>query len=180
MAIKKAVNKAKIDPKAIRQTYLDKMEKSLEKEGVVFFDEDMLNIDKDYLILPAEITEVPSKDLGEYLNAFTQQKMYLRTLLGRVEVLMEEARRNYCDVSDPIYRRYSLDKMSETAKDRLVNATESVKPLYHEFMDYKKKYSLVQTAIANIEDAIFMLSREVTRRVGDFNDENRTYNTGTR
>lgn len=170
----------KIDPKAIRQSYLEKMEASLEKKGAIFFDERRLNITEDFLTLPAEITDVPSKDLGEYLNAFTQQKVYLRTLLGRADILVEEARRAYFEVSDPVYRKYSLDKMSETAKDRLVNANEQVKPYYHEYVDMKKKYALIEISIANIEDIIFMLSREVTRRTGDFAEEQRAYNTGGR
>ena len=35
---------------------------------------------------------------------------------------------------------------------------------------------LLEMNIANIEDAIFMISREVSRRTGDFNNENRNYN----
>lgn len=168
----------KIDPKAIRQSYLDRMEESLEKKGAIFFDERRLNITEEFLTLPAEITEIPSKDLGEYLNAFTQQKVYLRTLLGRADILMEESRRTYFEASDSIYRKYSLEKMSETAKDRLVNANETVRPLYYKYMDMKKKYNLLEISISNIEDIIFMLSREVTRRTGDYAEESRAYNAG--
>lgn len=168
----------KIDPKAIQKSYLDSIESSLEKSGAVFFDERRLNITDGYLTLPADITEVPSKDLGEYLNAFTQQKVYLRTLLGRADLLVEEARRKYFEASDPIYRKYSLEKMSETSKDRLINANESVKPAYHNYVDMKKKYSILEISISNIEDIIFMLSREVTRRTGDFAEESRAYNVG--
>ena len=170
----------KIDPKAIRKSYLEKIEQSLESQGVVMFDDRRLNVVEDYLTLPAEITELTSKELGEYLNAFTQQKVYLRTLLGRADLYVEEARREYYAASDPIYRKYSLEKMSETAKDRLVNANETVKPLYHEYIDRKKKYALVEISISNIEDIIFMLSREVTRRTGDFAEESRNYNVGNR
>lgn len=170
----------KIDPKAIRKSFLDSIEESLESKGVVFFDEKRLNIAEDLLTLPAEITEVTSKELGEYLNAFTQQKVYLRTILGRADLLVEEARREYYEASDPIYRKYSFEKMSETAKDRLVNANEKVRPFYHNYMDMRKKYSIVEISIANIEDIIFMLSREVTRRTGDFAEESRAYNTGGR
>ena len=168
----------KIDPKAIQRSYLDKIESSLEKSGAVFFDEKRLNIVGDYLTLPAEITDIPSKELGEYLNAFTQQKVYLRTLLGRADLLVEEARRKYYEVSDPIYRKYSFEKMSETAKDRLVNANETVRPSYYEYVDLKKKYAIIEISISNIEDIIFMLSREVTRRNGDFAEESRSYNVG--
>ena len=168
----------KIDPKAIQKSYLEKIESSLEKSGAVFFDDKRLNIVEDYLTLPAEITDIPSKDLGEYLNAFTQQKVYLRTLSGRADLLVEEARRKYYEASDPIYRKYSLEKMSETAKDRLVNAHDSVRPVYYEYVDLKKKFAIIEISISNIEDIIFMLSREVTRRNGDFAEESRSYNVG--
>lgn len=173
------VNKGKINPREIRQTYLDKMESDLSKKGVVFFDNSTcLNIQQDYLELPADITEVPSRDLGEHLNAFTQQKVYLRTLLGRVECSVEESRRAYTEASDQLYRKYSRDKMSETAKERIINETQEVKPFYLEYMDCLRKKSLVEYSIANVEDIIFLLSREVTRRSGDFADESRSYNVG--
>ena len=170
----------KIDPKAIQKSYLERMESSLEEKGAVFFDERKLNIAEDFLTLPAEITEIPSKDLGEYLNAFTQQKVYLRTMLGRADLVVEEYRRKYFEASDSIYRKYSFDKMSETAKDRLINANDTVRPVYYEYMNMKKKYNLLEISISNIEDIIFMLSREVTRRTGDYAEESRTYNVGGR
>ena len=161
----------KIDPKSIRKSYLESIEKSLEDSGVVFFDET-----KEYLVLPPEITEVPSKELGEYLSALTQQKVYLRTLLGRADLAVEAAKRDYLIVSDPLYRKHSRDKLSETAKDRIVNADPDVLPSFNRYVDLKKKYGLVEISIANIEDLIFLVSREITRRTGDFAGENRVYN----
>lgn len=163
----------KIDPRAMQKSYLDRIEDDVVEMGVVAFDVDggRLNIDDGYLTLPANITDVPSKELGEYLNAFTQQKMYLRTILGRAELLTEEARRMYYSAGDSTYRRLSVQKLSETAKDRILNSDQAVRPSYEGYVDMKRKVSLVEASISNIEDAIFMLSREVTRRVGDFNNE---------
>ena len=179
--VKKQNTEEKINPRAMHKSYLDKMESELEKKGVVFFDASTnLNIDGDHLQLPAEITEVSSRELGEYLNAFTQQKVYLRTLLGRTELLVEESQRAYFDASAEPYRKYSLEKMSETAKERLINALPSVKPYYESYRDSLKKKSLVEISIANIEDIIFMLSREVSRRTDDFKEENRAHNVTRR
>lgn len=176
---KKAVTKEKINPREIQKSYLDKVEDELTEKGVVFFDPDSnLNISDEYLILPSEITEVSSRRLGEYLNAFTQQKLYLRTLLGRLELTVEDARRKYFEASEEYYRKYSMEKMSETAKERLLNAQPAVRPLYYEYVDRKKKLALVEYSIENIEDAVFMISREVTRRTGDFLDETRAHNVG--
>lgn len=171
----------KVNPRELHKSYMDKIEKELSSKGVVFFDtETNLNISGEYLELPPEITEVTSRDLGEYLNAFTQQKVYLRTLLGRVELLVEESRRAYFQSSAELYRKYTIDKMSETAKERLINVNPAVEPYYHEYVDYKRKQALIEYSISNIEDIIFMISREVSRRTGDFNEENRSYNVGRR
>jgi len=174
-------SKSKINPREIQKSYLDKMEDSAKGKGVILFEpKENLNIDTNCLVLPLEITEISSKDLGEYLNAFTQQKMYLRTLLGRAELVEEEARRNYCVASQEYYRRYSADKISETAKDRLINFRPEVLPLYTEYSDSKRSIALIQYSISNIEDAIFMLSREVTRRTGDFAENMRNDNVQRR
>lgn len=171
----------KINPRALHKSYLERVESQLQDRGVVFFDnETNLNINDAYLELPSEITEVPSRDLGEFLNAFTQQKVYLRTLLGRVELELEEARRNYYNASAELYRKYSLDKMSETAKERIINSNPAVQPAYYAYSDMKKHQEIVSFSIANIEDIIFMISREVSRRTGDFNEENRSYNVNRR
>lgn len=172
-------SREKINPRNVHKSYLEKMESSLADKGVVFFDPDVnLNISEGYLELPAELTDVPSKELGEYLNAFTQQKVYLRTLLGRIESSVEEAKRAYFESSEKLYRRLTADKVSETAKERIVSTDPSIIPFYHEYVDCKRKQSLIEYSILNIEDIIFMLSREVTRRTGDFLDENRSYNVG--
>ena len=46
-------------------------------------------------------------------------------------------------------------------------------------MDYKNKLRLLGMNILSIEDIIFMLSREVSRRTGDFKEENRNINVET-
>ena len=183
MTLKKVAKKEeKINPRAMLQEkrYSDRVQKELEDQGVDFFCPSeaggSLHIDKDYLSLPQNITEVPAKDLGEYLNAFTQQKMYIRTLVGYAESLGEEARREYFAVSEPRYRELLGTKLSETAKEREVNSDPNVLPYYERYMDYKTKIKLLNLNIQSIEEAIFMLSREVSRRTGDYENERRDYN----
>ena len=175
--------KNKLNPKEVLQekrSYCDKVQKELEDKGVDFFrpseDGGSLHIDKDYLTLPQNITEVSARDLGEYLNAFTQQKMYMRTLVGYAELFAEEARRKYMSASETRYRELLGSKLSETAKEREVNSDPDVLPCYEEYMDYKNKIKLLNFNIQSIEEAIFMLSREVSRRTGDFENERRDYN----
>lgn len=176
----------KINPKEMlkkHKTYTDNIQEDLELKGVNFFVPDdtgfsnaTLHIDTDYLQLPPHITEVSTRDLGEYLNAFTQQKAYMRTLIGWTECMLEEARREYFEVSEQKYRELSHTKLSETAKEREINSDEDIKPHFEKFMDCKKKLQLLNLNIASIEDIIFMVSREVSRRTGDFNVDNRNYN----
>lgn len=184
MALKVVEKKAsKINPKEVlkeKRNYCDKIQEELEDQGVDFFrpseDGGSLHIDKDYLNLPRNITEVSARDLGEYLNAFTQQKMYMRTLVGYAELYCEEARRKYMSASETKYRELLGTKLSETAKEREVNSNPSVQPYYEEYMDFRNKIKLLNFNIQSIEEAIFMLSREVSRRTGDYENERRDYN----
>lgn len=184
---KEAQAPKKINPKEVLQekrSYSDRVQKELEDQGVDFFSPSesggSLHIDKDYLSLPKNITEVSARDLGEYLNAFTQQKMYMRTLMGYAELFCEEARRKYMAVSESRYRELLGSKLSETAKEREVNSDPSVLPCYEEYMDFKNKIKLLSFNISSIEEAIFMISREVSRRTGDFETERRDYNVNRR
>ena len=178
---------SKINPKEVlnqKRNYCDKMQEDLEIQGVDFFkpseDGGSLHIDKDYLSLPQNITEVSTRELGEYLNAFTQQKVYMRTLVGYAELFCEEARREYQEVSESRYKELLGSKLSETAKEREVNSDPNVKPCYEKYLDYKNKVRLLNYNIASIEDIIFLISREVSRRTGDFNEESRNYNVQRR
>ena len=180
----KAVKKAeKINPKEVlkeKRSYSDRILEDLESQGVDFFSPSeeggSLNIDKDYLTLPRNITDVSARDLGEYLNAFTQQKIYMRTLVGYAELFAEEARREYMEVSEESYRSLLGTKLSETAKEREVNSDPEVKPSYEKYLDYKNKIKLLNFNITSIEEAIFMISREISRRTGDYENERRDYN----
>lgn len=179
--------KKKVNPKEMlqqRRSYSEEIQSDLEKQGVDFFmpveSGGSLHIDTDYLSLPQNITECQTQDLGEYLNAFTQQKVYMRTLLGYAELMCEEARREYSLASDNKYKEFLGTKLSETAKEREVNSDPEVRPSYNKFVDYKNKVRLLNLNIASIEDIIFLISREVSRRTGDFNEESRSYNVSRR
>ena len=183
MAVKKVEKKAKMNPKEIlnqKRGYCDEVHDKLEAKEVNFFrpteQGGTLNIDTDYLVLPQNITEVSNRDLGEYLNAFTQQKVYLRTLLGYSEMYAEEARIEYLVASESRYKEFLGSKLSETAKEREVNSDPEVRPIYEKWCDHKNQVRLLTYNINSIEDIIFMISREVSRRTGDFNEENRNYN----
>lgn len=167
----------KVSPRKMHKDYLNKIEESLEKEGIVAFDVTTnLNVNRDYLVLPHNITDIPSRELGEYLNAFTQQKMYTRTVLSRFNLVKEEKRRLYFEKSASLYKELSHSKQSETAKERIIQSDPEVKTCYESYIDACQKVTFLENTIENIIDAIFLLSREVSRRNGDFNDEQRLSN----
>lgn len=168
----------KLNPREIHKKYISRVEEELTNEGVVFWDAELgnLNVDSEYLSLPYDITEVSSRELGKYLNAFTQQKLFLRTLLGRIDCVVKELRMEYYSLSSDMYKKLTDRKISETAKERMLMTymdTEEHGHIYSKYLDSVEKKSLIELSIANIEDAIFLLSREVSRRTGDFKDESR-------
>ena len=178
--VKETEVKKKLNPKEIakdRMSLLDKITSDLEKDGVpnIVPSENggILNINNEYLILPREITDVASPELGSYLNAFTQQKMYMRTLVGWQEIRVEEAKRKYYDKFMPVYEHLCQLKLSETAKELQANNSESVKDVFLAYKDEKQKLKMLNYSLASIEDGIFNISREISRRGADFNNENR-------
>ena len=168
----------KINPIKMAKSYMEEKEEELSKRGITLYDtaNGSLNINSDLLPLPFDLTDVTSRDLGELMNALTQTKMFYRTLLGRQESNVEESRIKYYDASSVQYAEMSKTKLSETAKERLINDSEEVRPSYLKYRDEKHKLNLIAYSIQNIEDALFLVSREVTRRNSDFNDENRNHN----
>lgn len=105
------------------------IEEELTENGVLLFERNAgLNINDTYLSLPFAITDIEAKELGEYLNAFTQQKMYIRTLCGRVEALIDSIKRDYTTTAEKYYLEFQGQRITETAKDKLIQAKEDIKP----------------------------------------------------
>lgn len=175
----------KVNPKKIIQkriSLIDTITNNLEEQGAVLFvpssneAERHLNINSDYLMLPSDLTDIESKHLGNYLNAFTQQRMYTRTLISWQELHIEEKKRMYYDKYVPLYEELARDnpKMSEKAKELLINNDETVKPSFISYRDEQKKLKILTYSLDSIDDAIFLVSREISRRGGDFNTEMRS------
>ena len=190
MGIKKIKSSKKVNPKKIlkesrEKSLVDNLTNDLEEKGVEFFKPQeiggRLHIEKDYLTLPKDITEEPSRELGKYLNALTQQKMYMRTLIGWQEILVEQTKRIYYDKSHDLYSELSKEKkLSETAKERIINNTEGIKEVFIQYKDEKRKLGLLIYNLASIEDAIFTVSREISRRESDWDTDKRNYNVQRR
>lgn len=159
------------------EDFLNDIEEYFKSIGIVMFDRanKKLDINDDYLKIPNDITNLSPYELGEYLNAFTQQRIYLRTIQSRGEIQEELAKRRYDEVYDKQYAEFieSPKKYSEKAKDKLINMREDVRPLYYEYRDWNKKLSYLEKCIKSLEEGIFLFSREITRRGMDYTYENR-------
>lgn len=185
MPIKK-INKGqkKINPKEVakRKTLAEKLTEDLEDKGVVFFTPTehggTLNIDTEYLSLPSDLTEVHSKELGQYLNTLTQQKAYMRTLYSINEANYEEAKRLYYDKYYVVYERLTEEnpKMSEKAKELYCNNDPTVHEPFMTHKDFGVKLSMVDSTIETLTEFIFLVSREISRRSGDWKEQERVNN----
>lgn len=180
---KKIMRKQKLNPvKQMKQNLMDKLTHELEEQGVPRFTPvdigGSLNIDADYLSLPSDLTEVPSRELGKYLNAFTQNKAYMRTLYNWQEMMTEEKKREYYDEYAPVYHDITKEnpKASERSKELLCNNCEEVKVKFLEYKDQKLKLSMLANTIASYDEIIFLISREITRRSSDWQEETRINN----
>ena len=161
------------------ENFLSNVEEYFESKGIVALDKEnnRLNIDADYLSIPSNISDLSPSELGEYLNAFTQQRIYARTLQTRLEIQEELAKRRYNEAFDEEYIKLTngAKKYSEAAKEKLVNMHQDVRPLYYEYCDWQKKRSYLENYIKSLEEGTFLFSREITRRGLDFNYERRNF-----
>ena len=177
---------AKLNPKKVaerRKTLAEQLTNEVVEKGVVLFqpttiENGNLNIDNDYLVLPHDLTEVESKELGKYLNALTQQKAYMRTLYSWQEINVEEAKRQYYDKYIVVYRDIteSNPKGSEKSKELLCNNHHHVHPFYLTLRDNEMKLNMIGSTIESISECVFSISREISRRGADWNEYQRLDN----
>jgi len=160
------------------EDFLSNIEEYFESKGIFLFDKDKktLNINNQYLSLPSDITNVPPYELGEYLNALTQQKIYIRSLRTRFKVYKEQARRRYREAYDKKYKELTNCpiKYSEAAKEKLIEMDEEVRALDYECRDWDTKIEYLKDCMDSCDESIFLVSREITRRGIDFDNEKRS------
>jgi hypothetical protein len=152
---------------------LDRVEEELAEDGITMFDNG--NVDNDYLQLPPHLDTEESYELGRYLHTFTQQKIWARTLIARVGALLREKEEQLEPHKERVFSAQDK-KLSITEKELKLSVDELAKPIIAELKYIQEKYNMLSTYIANLEDGIFDLSREVSRRGGDFKDQNRVEN----
>ena len=132
-------------------------------------------MDKEYLILPVYLDEVQSRELSRYFHTFTKQRIWVRTLLSRVGALLREKNVELNKKKDEEFSKWP-QRMSITEKElKLYHNPETVQIL-DELAVIQEKYNMLKDYMDNLEDAIFNISREVTRRGVDFESSRREDN----
>ena len=155
------------------KSLIDKIEDDLEKEGIVLFDN--RNVVNEYLILPNDITEVDSRELGKYFNAFTQQKMWTRTLIGRLSATIREKHRELDELKAQIFSELPA-KMSVKEKELRFQTNKEARNALDEIVVYEEKLNILNDYLENLDDGIFNISREISRRTSDWENVRREDN----
>lgn len=159
------------------ESLLEQIENELETEGILPFHNK--NIASDYLELPMDLSEVPSQELGRYLHAFTQQKMWTRTLISRVMTMNKDSLKRVEVIKDQVFQTLPL-KMSMKEKELRLLSNKEASELLESYDFYSSKLNVLQLYIESVDDGIFSISREITRRNSDWDTENRNSNVDSR
>lgn len=152
-------------------TILDIVEKELVRDGIIPFDN--ANVLSDYLKLPSDITEVHSRDLGRFFNTFTQQKVWVRTNLSRVVILSKELESDLDDIRHNVYAELPV-KMS--VKEKELQLRDKAEDLIHQINIINSKKIMLSDYLDSLIDILFVISREISRRSDDWNNETRENN----
>lgn len=172
-ALFKRKKKASLEEVKESGSILDRLDKYAEENEVIAFNND--NMDKEYLILPVYLDEVQSKELSRYFHTFTKQRIWVRTLLSRVGALLREKNIALNKLKDEEFSKWP-QRMSITEKElKLYNNPETSKIL-DDLTETQEKYNMLRDYMDNLEDAIFNVSREITRRGADFESNRREDN----
>lgn len=162
--------RGKKPPKDKEDSILDVLDEFMEESSIEPFGND--SIEADFLQFPPFLSEVPSRDLGNYLHSFTQQRMYVRGLLHRMEAVLAEAEIKVSTLKDAVFSEQPV-KMSVAEKTNKLYSDPRTAEKMKEIFKLEQKVSLLKSLMQSLDDGIFNISREVTRREADIGGENR-------
>lgn len=152
-------------------TNIERIKKELQEDGVVLFNNK--NVEIDYLTLPKDLTILSTSDISKYLNTIVQQRMYVRTLMSDARVVYREAKSIFDKEKCRVFSECP-PRMSVTEKElRVFN--DSFAERSRKAMEYAlEKYDYLSDILKSYEDGTFLVSRELSRRLKDFEDSNRS------
>ena len=152
------------------KTNLDAIKEFLVEVNVPIFTND--NIDVDYLRLPRDLTVLPTQEISKYLNAIVQQKMYVRTLVSQARAIYREAKSDFDKEKCRVFAS-APPKMSVTEKELRVFQDIQAEESRRYMEQSLEKYDFLKDILESYDDGTFLVSRELTRRMKDFEDMGR-------
>lgn len=172
---KKSTKSYKEEPEApeVLGSIVERVEDELMEQGVQAFDNS--NVMEDYLELPEDLTIVESKELGKYFTTFTNQKLYVRGLIWQSGAILKEINSKLDYIRNDIYATLPV-KMSVKEKELALLNNNKAKALLEKSNFIQEKYNMLDIYLDNLIDAITCISREITRRESDWNNEAREDN----
>lgn len=156
--------------KRVREHEEKDVEQDLAKDGINLFTND--DIMEEYSILPLDLTEVTSKALGRYFSTFTKNKMWARTLISRVGIVVKSLEEELDTLKVNAFKSLPV-KMSVKEKELMLRDNERCSEILGELAFYKSKLDMLNSHLDNLVDGIFAISREISRREADWNDDKR-------
>lgn len=156
------------------KTLLDTVEEELKNDGIVQFKE---SVEEEYLSFPSDFSSLPTPEVGKYLNAYTQKKGSVRTLITRYNILLDEAQAELDKHKATLYEELPA-KMSLTEKELKLMKYEPAQTSLEMCRKIRAKISLAENYYDSLKDAIFNVSRHITLNISDDRDERREHNTG--
>ena len=133
------------------------------------------------LIIPDDITEMPTEELGRYLTLFTRLTSFYDTVVACADIDLTTAAR----IKDFIEAKTLLEigksnKGTLTEKKAIRNCDPLVIQAQDWYDELKGFYELSSAILKGSERLVFLLSREITRRMGRDSRDYRDFNVSTR
>ena len=156
------------------ESLLTKVESELSNEGFLKFTNEQT--DTDYLTLPRHLDEVAPKEITRYLHAYTQQRVYIRGWLSRVSILVYESEFDLDREKIRVYANIPASIKSVSEKELQLYNDEVCLGILNNLKVLRSKQLMLADQIKNIEEIIFDISRELSRRGIDMSSHNREEN----
>jgi hypothetical protein len=159
------------------ESLLDRIEKELIEDGFLKFSND--STDSEYLTLPFHLDEVAPREITRYLHAYTQQRVYIRSWLSRVNILLLEAESDLDREKIRVYASVPSAVKSVSEKELYLYDDEKCSLILDILKELRSKQIMLADQIKNIEEIIFDISRELSRRGIDLGAHNREENVNS-
>lgn len=149
----------------------------LRKSGLVFPKQvtvpDEFLDDDGNLIIPEDVSEIPTEELGRFLSVFTALAAYYDAVVSCADIDFTTAARvkEYIEAKTLLEMRGDSVTEKKAARDLdevVIRAQD-----WHDSQD--AMFKLSKALLSGVERIIFLLSREITRRGNGYDRDGRNY-----